>query len=120
MSIDAVPEIEYRDVIKQIPEVEAQFVEKQVNTQRRRSKWRQRQGRWKGVRFGHSPDQQVADERHEAQCEPPVTMRCFSRQDPVNELFRCAVKQTQSKASARLRGAKDLMMVLTKETVSGP
>ena len=40
MSIDAVPEMEHREVIKQVPEVEVQFVEKNVNVHRRRSKAR--------------------------------------------------------------------------------
>ena len=39
MSIDAVPEIEHREVIKQIPEVEAPFAVKHVNLHRRRYKW---------------------------------------------------------------------------------
>ena len=39
MSIDAVPEIEYREVIKQVPEVEVQFAVNHVNMHRRRSKW---------------------------------------------------------------------------------
>ena len=39
MSIDAVPEIELREVIEQIPEVEAPFAEKHMNLRRRRSKW---------------------------------------------------------------------------------
>ena len=37
MSIDAVPEIEHREVIKQVPEVEAQFVEKRTCTDDGRS-----------------------------------------------------------------------------------
>ena len=40
VSIDAVPEIEHREAIKQVPEVEVQFVEKDVNMRRRRSKAR--------------------------------------------------------------------------------
>ena len=39
MNIVEIPVLEHREVIKQTPEVEAQFVEKRVNMQRRRSKW---------------------------------------------------------------------------------
>ena len=39
VNIDAVPEIEDREVIKQVPDVEVQFVEKHVNMHRQRSKW---------------------------------------------------------------------------------
>ena len=39
MSIDVIPEIEHGDVIKQVPEVEVQFVAKHVNMHRRQSKW---------------------------------------------------------------------------------
>ena len=38
MNIYAVPGIEHREIIKQIPEVEALFVEKRVNMHRRRPK----------------------------------------------------------------------------------
>ena len=39
MNIYAVPEIEHREIIKQVPKGEAQFVKKHVNMHRRRSKW---------------------------------------------------------------------------------
>ena len=98
-------------IIKQVPEMEAQFAERHVNKAR-------------CVRIGHSPDHQVADKRHEDHCgdempqdKIPSTSRSDASSNP--EAGQNPSESTKGKVP-ELRGAEDLTMGLTKETVSGP